>query len=157
MRHKQVQKRDIQPDRVYQSKLVAKCINQLMRDGKKTVAQTIFYNALSLLATKNQEPLTTFEKAIQNIGPKVEVRPRRVGGASYQIPVEVKGERKISLAIRWLIAAAKSRSSKEYPTFAQKLSVEILDASQNSGEAIKKRDVVHRMAEANKAFAHFRW
>lgn len=157
MRHKKVQKRQLEPDKIYNSKLVAKFINNLMRDGKKTIAQRVFYDCLSLIEKQGKNPLEVFEKAISNIEPRLEVKARRVGGANYQIPIEVRGERKMSLAIRWLIAAAASRPSKEYHTFSEKLAAEIMDAIENKGEAIKKRDVMHRMADANKAFAHFRW
>lgn len=157
MRHKKVKKRTIEPDRIYQNHLVAKFINSLMRSGKKTVAQKILYDAFDILKEKKQDPIVVFENAIQNVGPKQEVKPRRVGGASYQVPAEVRGDRRISLAIRWLISATASRSNKEFHTFAEKLASELLDASQNQGMAIKKRDTVLRMAEANKAFAHFRW
>lgn len=157
MRHKKVKKRELEPDKIYGSKLVAKFINNLMRDGKKTIAQRVFYDCLSLIEKQGKNPLEVFEKAISNIEPRLEVKARRVGGANYQIPIEVRGERKMSLAIRWLIAAAASRPSKEYHTFSEKLAAEIMDAVENKGEAIKKRDVMHRMADANKAFAHFRW
>lgn len=157
MRHKKVEKRIVEQDEVYNNRLVAKFINRLMRDGKKTVAQSLLYKAFDLIEQKKEDPLALFEGAIQNVGPKQEVKARRVGGASYQVPAEVRGERKISLAIRWLIQAAKARSSKEYHTFSEKLAAELLDASQNQGEAIKKKDAMQRMAEANKAFAHFRW
>ncbi len=157
MRHKKSEKRKVEPDRIYGSRLAAKFINNLMRDGKKTVAQKVFYDSLKILESQGKNPLEIFEKAVSNVEPKQEVKARRVGGANYQIPVEVRGERKVSLAIRWLIAAAKGRSNKEYHSFSEKLAQEFLDASSNAGEAIKKRDITHRMAEANKAFAHFRW
>ncbi len=128
-----------------------------MRDGKKTIAQRVFYDCLNLIEKQGKNPLEVFEKAISNIEPRLEVKARRVGGANYQIPIEVRGERKMSLAIRWLIEAAASRPSKEYHTFSEKLAAELMDALENKGDAIKKRDVVHRMADANKAFAHFRW
>ena len=128
-----------------------------MRDGKKSVAQKEIYKALEDIKKKNQNPIEVFEKAVQNIAPRMEVRPRRVGGASYQVPVEVRGDRRISLAIRWLIQAANNRSSKQYHTFAEKLSAELTDVLNNVGEAVKKRDLMHRNAEANKAFSHFRW
>lgn len=145
------------PDPLYGNRLVSRVINRVMERGKKNVARTLIYNALDKIKTKDQEPIKTLELAINNVGPRIEVRPRRIGGASYQVPIEVRGERRVALAIRWLIQAAKKRSNKEFKTFAEKLAAELLDASQNAGEAIKKRDVVHRMAEANKAFAHFRW
>ena len=157
MRHKKTKKRELEPDKIYNSKLVAKFINNLMRDGKKTIAQKVFYDALELIKEKGKDPLETFEKAVAIIEPRLEVKARRGGGANYQVPIEVRGERKMSLSIRWIIQAAASRPSKEYHTFAEKLSAELMDAIENKGEAIKKKDVMHRMAEANKAFAHFRW
>jgi small subunit ribosomal protein S7 len=157
MRHKRVQKRQINPDTVYNNLFVAKLINYIMRDGKKTVAQAQVYNAFNLLEQKGQKPLEAFEKAIQNIGPKVEVKARRIGGANYQVPVEVKHERRMALALRWMIDAARKRSNKEYHTFSEKLAAEVLDAVQNQGEAVKKREIALRQAEANKAFSHFRW
>ncbi|QQG40913.1 MAG: 30S ribosomal protein S7 [Candidatus Levyibacteriota bacterium] len=157
MRHKKVVKRETNTDPVYNSKLVAKFINNIMIAGKKTAAQKTFYNALVILESKGQVPLEAFEKAIQTVGPRVEVKARRVGGANYQVPAEVRGERKTSLAIRWIIDAAKARPSAQFHTFAEKLAAELLDVLQNQGAAIKKRDTVLRMAEANKAFAHFRW
>lgn len=157
MRHKKAEKRKVEPDRIYKNKLMAKFINQMMKDGKKSAAEKMFYEALDLVKKKDGDPLSVFEKAIQNVGPRQEVRPRRVGGASYQVPVEVRGERKVSLASRWLITAARNRSSKEYHRFSEKLAAEFLDASQNLGEAIKKKDTMQRQADANRAFAHFRW
>lgn len=157
MRHKKVAKRIIEPDPIYNDRLIAKFVNNLMGDGKKAVAQKVFYKAFSIIESKGQSPIEVFERAIQNVGPKIEVKARRVGGANYQVPTEVRGERKVSLAIRWIITAAKARPSTEYHTFAQKLAAELLDATQNTGAAIKKRDTVLRMAEANKAFSHFRW
>ena len=157
MRHKKVAKRQIEGDRVHQNLMVAKFINYLMKSGKKTVAENTLYTAFDVLFKKNQEPLSLFEQAIQNVGPTQEVKPRRVGGASYQIPTEVRGERKNSIAIRWIIQAAKARPSKEFHHFSEKLAVEIMDAANNQGEAVKKRDAVHRMAQANRAFPHFKW
>jgi small subunit ribosomal protein S7 len=156
MRHKKVAKRQIKEDKVYQNKLVAKFINRMMKDGKKTVAEKAFYDSFELLK-KDGEPLNLFETAINNVGPKTEVKARRVGGASYQVPQEVRGDRRVSLAIRWILEAARGRSSKDYHTFPEKLAAEILDATRNEGAAIKKRDTIHRMAEANKAFSHFRF
>lgn len=141
---------------MYQSKLVTKFINRLMHDGKKSVAEKVFYECFELLK-KDGEPLQTFETAINNVGPKVEVKARRVGGASYQVPQEVRGERRITLAIRWIIEGARARSNKDFHTFSEKLAAEILEASKNEGSAAKKRDTVHRMAEANRAFSHFRF
>lgn len=157
MRHKKVKKRTIELDKIYKNRLITKFINKIMKDGKKTVAESAFYNAMDLLKEKGQDPLQTFEKALQNVAPRQEVKARRVGGASYQVPSEVRGERKVALAIRWLVESARARSSKDYHTFSAKLAAEFLDASQNLGTAIKKRDTVQRMAEANKAFSHFRW
>jgi len=125
--------------------------------GKKTVAQKVVYGALDLLKEKNADPIEVFEKALQNVGPKVEVKARRVGGANYQVPIEVKAERRIALAMRWILEAAKKRSNKDYHTFAEKLAAELLDATQNLGEAVRKRDVTLKQAEANKAFSHFRF
>lgn len=157
MRHKKVEKRTVDPDPIYKNRLVAKFINRLMKDGKKSIAQKTLYKTFTIISAKNQDPMEVFERAIQTISPKQEVKARRVGGASYQIPTEVRGDRKVSLAIRWIIVAAKARSSKEFHTFPEKLSAELLDALQNQGAAVKKRDSMHRMAEANRAFAHFRW
>lgn len=157
MRHAKIVKRKIEADKVYNSPLAAKFINNLMRDGKKTIAQKIFYDTMKLLSEKNEDPLLLFEQVLQKVGPNQEIKARRVGGASYQIPMEVKGERKMTLAIRWIIEAARSRSNRDFHTFPEKLAAEIIDASNNIGEAVKKRDNVHRMAEANKAFSHFRF
>lgn len=157
MRHAKVQKRQITPDRIYSSVIVAKLINYIMIDGKKTVAQAQVYGAFDALKEKGEDPLKAFEKAMQNVGPKVEVKARRLGGANYQVPVEVKYDRRIALALRWLIAAARKRPNKEYHTFAEKLAAEILAAVNNEGEAIRKRDISLKQAEANRAFAHFRW
>ncbi len=156
MRHKKAVKRQTEEDKIYQSKLVAKFINRIMRDGKKSTAEKVFYDSFELLK-KNGDPLNLFETSINNVGPKTEVKARRVGGASYQVPQEVRGERRISLAIRWIIEAARARSNKDFHSFSEKLAAEILDASKNEGAAIKKRDTIHRMAEANKAFSHFRF
>lgn len=157
MRHKKIKKRQINPDKIYKSRLVAKFINNLMKDGKKTVAEKNFYQALKIISDKGKNALQVFEKSISNVEPKQEVKARRVGGASYQVPVEVKGDRRTSLAIRWIIQAALARPNKEFHTMSEKLAAEFLDAVENKGEAIKKRDITHRMAEANKAFAHFKW
>ena len=157
MRHKKAQRRETEPDKVYRNKLVAKVINRIMKNGKKVAAEKQVYNAFSIIEKAGQEPLSIFEKAIQNVGPKVEVKARRVGGASYQVPTEVRGDRKIALAIRWIVKAATDRPNKEHHTFAEKLAAEFKDASQNLGAAVKKRDTVLKMAEANRAFSHFRW
>lgn len=157
MRHAKVQKRVIAPDTIYNSYVVAKLINYIMIDGKKTIAQAQVYNAFKLLEEKGEEPLKAFEKAMQNVGPKVEVKARRIGGANYQVPVEVRPERRMSLSLRWIIEAARKRPNKEYHTFAEKLAAELLDAIQNQGEAVRKREIALKQAEANKAFGNFRW
>jgi small subunit ribosomal protein S7 len=154
-RKREVKRREILPDPKYHDKLVAKFINGLMRRGKKSVAERIFYRALNLINEKiHSDPLKIFQQAMENVKPLIEVRPRRVGGATYQVPVEVRSERKTSLAIRWLISYAKQRPEK---TMEEKLSAELIDAANNRGGAIKKREDTHKMAEANKAFAHYRW
>jgi small subunit ribosomal protein S7 len=154
-RGRYIRKRELSPDPVYGSRLLTRFINRTMRDGKKTIAQKLIYGALDQIKEKaKKDPLEVFETAIRNVSPRMEVRPRRVGGASYQVPNEVRGDRKEALAIRWILTSSKSRSGK---TMVEKLSAELLDASQNTGGAVKKRDETHRMAEANKAFAHFRW
>lgn len=127
-------------------------------DGKKSTAQTQIYKAMELIKEQTkQDPLSVFEKALTNVSPKMEVRPRRVGGASYQVPVEVRGDRKEALSIRWIIAGARARSNKEFHTFAEKLAAELIDTANGSGAAIKKRDDMQKTANANRAFAHFRW
>lgn len=156
MRHKSVKKREVMEDKLYQSKLVTKLINRIMKDGKKSVAQKVFYDSFDLLK-KDGDPLSMFETAINNVGPKVEVKSKRVGGANYQVPLEVRGDRRVTLAIRWIVEAARARSNSEFHTFSEKLAAEIIDASKNEGTAIKKRDNVIKMAEANRAFGHFRF
>lgn len=157
-RGKKVKKRVLAPDPVYQSRLVSRLINRIMQRGKKTVARKHVYDAFDQIKAKSkQNPLETFQKALENAKPVMEVRPRRVGGASYQVPIPVKGDRREALAIRWLIQAAQSRSNKEYHTFAEKLAAELLAAAKNEGGAIRKKEEINRVAEANKAFAHFRW
>lgn len=144
-------------DPVYGNRLVTRFINRVMLSGKKTVAESLVYKALDIIKETGEDPIKVFETAINNVGPKTEVKARRVGGASYQVPMEVRGDRRVSLAIRWIVEFAKKRSNREYHSFAGKIAAELLDASKNIGEAIKKRDTVHRMADANKAFAHFKW
>lgn len=157
-RSKKVKKRQIPQDPIFGSKLVAKLINRTMKSGKKSVAQKQVYTAFELIREKTKkDPILVFNLALENIKPQMEVRPRRIGGAAYQVPMPVRGERKETLAIRWLIKAALGRSSKEFPTFSEKLSAEIMDAANGTGGAVKKKEDTHRMAEANKAFAHFRW
>lgn len=152
-----IKKRKLLPDPIYKDLLVARLINKVMERGKKSVAQKLVYDGFAILKTKGKEPLSVLKQALENVGPRMEVRPRRIGGASYQVPTEVRDGRRTALAIRWLIQAARKRPNKEYHTFAEKLAAELLDASLNQGEAIKKKELTHRMAEANKAFAHFRW
>lgn len=158
MRSKKAPKRLISPDPIYGSKLVNRLINRVMISGKKTIAQSLVYKALeNIKETTKQEPLGVLEKAIANISPKMEVRPRRIGGASYQVPIEVRGDRKEALAIRWLIASAQAKSNKEFHSFALKLAAEIVDAANNGGGAVKKKEDMQKVANANRAFAHFRW
>lgn len=150
-----VVKRETLPDPKYNSKLVSKFINVLMRQGKQSVAESICYKAFDRIKEKTgNDPLTVFKKALDNVKPAMEVKSRRVGGASYQVPVEVRQPRRMSLAFRWLRMYALQRPEK---TMVDKLAAEILDASNNTGGAVKKKEDVHRMAEANKAFAHYRW
>lgn len=157
-RARKIKKRAHAADAVYTSKLVTRFINRLMHDGKKTVAQKVVYQCLELIKQKtNEDPIKVFELALSNVGPRVEVKARRVGGASYQVPQEVRGERKVALAIRWIMVAAKKLPNKEFHTMAEKLAQELIAASKGEGEAIRKRDIVHKMADANRAFAHFRW
>jgi len=152
-----IKKRETAPDPIYGNVLVARFINRTMRDGKKTTAQRMMYGAFDIIKEKGKDPVATFEKAIETVEPKQEVRAKRVGGAAYQVPMEVRGPRKISLAIRWILEAAQKRSNREYKTFDQKLAAEFMDAAAGEGEAIKKRNLMHKMADANKAFAHFRF
>jgi small subunit ribosomal protein S7 len=154
-RRREVPKRHISPDPRFNSVLVSKFINGLMQDGKKSVARRIFYDAMDIVEARGKdEPLKIFEQAMENIKPVVEVRSRRVGGATYQVPVEVRQDRKRALAIRWLVGFAKGRGEK---SMAQRLAGEVLDAYNKRGAAYKKKEDTHRMAEANKAFAHYRW
>jgi small subunit ribosomal protein S7 len=154
-RRKVIVKREILPDPIYNDRLVAKFVNSVMKKGKKSTAESICYDSFEVIKTKTgNDPLKVFKTAIDNIKPVVEVKSRRVGGASYQVPVDVRPSRRISLALRWLLAYAKQRAGK---SFEDKLAAEILDASNNTGGAIKKKEDTHKMAEANKAFAHFRW
>ena len=150
-------RRKLNPDPIYGSTLLSKFINNVMEDGKKTIAQKNVYNALDILKEKGMDPIQSFEKALDTIAPKQEVRAKRVGGAAYQVPMEVRGTRKISLSIRWLLDATRKKPNTDYKTFSEKLASEIIAALNNEGEAIRKRDTVHKMAEANKAFAHFRF
>ena len=154
-RRREIEHRTPVPDAVYNSMLVSKFINCLMKDGKKTVSERIFYRGMDMVRERAKEdPLPLFKRAIENCKPVVEVKSRRVGGANYQVPIEVATNRRSSLAIRWLINYATARSEKGMPA---KLCAEIIEAAASRGAAIKKREDVHRMAEANKAFAHYRW
>ena len=156
-RHAKIEKRKIDPDPLYNNLFVTKLINYVMRDGKKTVAQAQVYGAFKILTEKGEDPLKVFERAMQNVGPKVEMKARRVGGANYQVPVEVKHERRMALALRWIIEASRKKANKEFHTFAEKLATELLDAGNNQGESVRKRDLILKQAEANKAFSSFRW
>lgn len=154
-----IRKRPTTNDPVYNSRLVTKLINKSMRDGKKMVALGQVYRALEIIKEKlsNNEPGKMLEQAINAVSPKMEVRSRRVGGASYQVPTEVRGDRKTHLALKWMIDGARSRSNKEYHSYAEKLAAEIMDILNNTGNAIRKRDQVQKMAEANRAYSHLRW
>jgi small subunit ribosomal protein S7 len=154
-RRHRAEKRDIIPDAKYGDRVVAKFMNSLMIDGKKSVAERIFYGAFDNIEERaKQDPLQVFHEALTNVKPSVEVRSRRVGGATYQVPVEVRSDRSQALAIRWLIAASRGRSEN---TMVERLSGELLDAANNRGASVKKREDTHRMAEANRAFSHYRW
>jgi small subunit ribosomal protein S7 len=150
-----VTRRDVLPDPMYNSKLVTRLINRIMIDGKRGVAQTLLYNAFTIIKDRtDQEPMEVFEQALKNIMPVLEVKARRVGGSNYQVPVEVRPERRTTLGLRWLVNYARLRGEK---TMEERLAAEILDASNNTGASVKKREDIHKMAEANKAFAHYRW
>ncbi len=147
--------RETPPDAKFGNTLVGVFINKLMSKGKKSTAEAIMYNAMDLIENQSRRPgVEIFEQAVRNATPILEVKPRRVGGATYQVPVEIKGDRRLSLAVRWLISASRSRTGK---SMAEKLAAELLDAAHGTGATIKKREDTHRMAEANKAFAHYRW
>ncbi|HEY7716484.1 MAG TPA: 30S ribosomal protein S7 [Candidatus Binatia bacterium] len=151
----EVRKREILPDPKYGDKVVARFVNTIMARGKKSVAESIFYRSLDIVTAKTKEDsLGVFKRAIENTRPAVEVRSRRVGGATYQVPVEVRPQRRLSLSMRWLIDAARERAEK---SMEEKLAAELIDAANNRGTAIKKKEDTHRMAEANRAFAHYRW
>ncbi len=150
-----VAKRDVLPDPIYNSKIFTRLVNQIMWDGKKSLAEKICYGAFDIVAAKSKkDPMEVFEEAMKNITPIVEVRARRVGGANYQVPVEVRANRRQTLAIRWLVNYSRKRGEK---TMAERLAGEILDASNSTGGSFKKKEDTHKMAEANKAFAHYRW
>lgn len=157
MRSGKVVKRVIAADPIYDSRLLTRFVNRMMYDGKKQLALGLMYKAMDQIEKAGKSPLSTFETALANVAPKMEVRARRIGGASYQVPVEVRGDRREALAIRWVIAAARSRSNKEFKTFDKKLAAELMDAANNTGNAIRKKEDTLRMAEANKAFSHFRF
>ncbi len=150
-----VPKRDVLPDPIYGNKIVTKLINQVMLDGKRGVSQQICYGAFDIVKEKTgRDPMEVFEEALNNIMPVLEVKARRVGGATYQVPIEVKADRRQTLGLRWLVAYARQRGER---TMMQRLANELMDAANNTGNAVKKKEDTHRMAEANKAFAHYRW
>ncbi len=154
-RRREIPKRDILPDPKYRDKLVAKFMNILMLSGKKSTAEGILYGAFDVLEERyKQPPIEVFRKALDNVKPKVEVKSRRVGGATYQVPVEVRNDRRVSLAMRWLVTFSRTRGEK---SMVERLAAELMEASQGRGNAVKKREDTHKMAEANKAFAHYRW
>jgi small subunit ribosomal protein S7 len=154
-RRKRAEKREIKPDPKYNDYEVAKFVNKIMWDGKKSLAYKIFYTAMDIIKEKTKEdPLSVFKKALNNVKPRLEVRPRRVGGATYQIPMEVPSHRSLSLAIRWIVESARSRKGKP---MAERLAEELIEASQGQGASVKKKEDTHKMAESNRAFAHYRW
>lgn len=157
-RRGQAKIRTVEPDPIFNSSLVTKFINRSMRDGKKSVAQKEVYGALTLIKEKSgQDPINVLSQAMENVKPNMEVRPRRVGGAAYQVPIPVRGTRKESLAVRWIINLANKRSNSEFHTYAEKLAAELTDAAKGEGGAVKKRQDMERSAEANRAFSHFKW
>ena len=154
-RRREVPKRRILPDPKYRDKLVAKFINALMLDGKKATSERILYGAFDIIQDRfKMDPIEVFRKALDNVKPRLEVKSRRVGGATYQVPIEVRPERRVALAMRWLVGYARGRGEK---TMAERLSAELVDASNNRGTTVKKREDTHKMADANRAFAHYRW
>ncbi len=153
-RKRRAPKRKNYSDPKYRSQVVSKFINSIMHDGKRSTAEKILYTALDKIKSKNEDPIEVFKSAVNNVRPNLEVRSRRVGGATYQIPVEVKANRSQTLALRWILTASKKRKNK---TMAEKIFFELVDASQNKGSAVRKKEDTHKMAESNKAFAHFRW
>ena len=156
MRRRRITKRELTPDVKYNSELVARLINTLMRNGKKTVAQSIVYGAFDVIKSKKKdmEPLEVFIQAVENVKPKLEVKSRRVGGATYQVPLDVPAERQVALAMRWIVTYSQAKKGK---SMMQALASELLDAFDNTGSSIKKKEDTHKMAQANKAFAHYRW
>ncbi len=154
-RRARVVKRVISPDAKFQNLSVQRVINKILQQGKKSIAERIVYKSLDIVEDQtNRSPVDTLEQALRNVTPLLEVKPRRVGGATYQVPIEIRGDRRVALGIRWLINAARARNGR---SMAEKLAAEVLEASRNQGAAIKRREDTHRMAEANKAFAHYRW
>ena len=154
MRRTRPEERKVHPDVRFQNVVISSFINRIMRRGKKSVATTLVYDALEIMGERTgKNPVDVFEQALKNVGPVMEVRPRRVGGATYQVPMEVPGSRRMTLAMRWVIDASKGRTGK---SFAEKLSAELLDAYNNQGNAVRKREETHKMAEANRAFSHYR-
>ena len=154
-RRREVPKRDIPPDPKFHEPLVTQFINSMMRDGKKSIAEAIMYNTLdNIRAEGKEDPVGVFKDALENVEPNVEVRSRRVGGSTYQVPVEVRTERRTALSIRWILQAARARGER---TMTDRLTKELLDAAENRGNAVRRKEEIHRMAEANKAFAHYRW
>ena len=154
-RRKEINKRKLPGDPVYNSGLVTRTINYMMRDGKKSLSEQIFYGAMDIIKEKTgEDPLRVFNKAVENVKPMVEVKSRRVGGSTYQVPVDVRPDRRVSLALRWLVNNSRTRPGR---TMEEKLASELMDAHNNTGVTIKKKEDTHRMAEANKAFAHYRW
>lgn len=154
-RRARIQRRETMPDPVYKSRTIARFVNKIMLGGKKGLAERIMYDALQIMTERtNRDALEVFEQAMRNVTPKLEVKPKRVGGATLQVPVEIKGERQQSLAIRWILRSARSRAGR---TISEKLAAELMDAANNTGATIKKREDTHKMAEANKAYAHYKW
>jgi small subunit ribosomal protein S7 len=156
-RRGQARIREVEPDPIYKNRLVAKLINRAMRGGKKSVAQREIYDALEIIKKEGADPVKVFSQALEAVKPSMEVRPRRIGGAAYQVPIPVRGTRRESLAIRWILATARARPNSEFKTFAKKLAAELKEAAAGEGGAVKKKTDMERMAEANRAFAHFRW
>jgi small subunit ribosomal protein S7 len=158
MRRAQARPRQLLPDPIYKDVLVTKLINRAMKDGKKSVIQKQVYDCFAIIADKTkEEPMKIFHLAMENIEPTMEVRPRRIGGAAYQVPMSVRGTRRETLGIRWLVTMSRTRSNSEYHTYAEKLAAEIMDASKGEGLSVKKKTDVEKMADANRAFAHFKW
>ncbi len=158
MRRQQARPRPLQPDPIYKNVMVTKLINRAMKDGKKTVIEKEVYRAFEIIKDKTKEdPMNIFKLALQNIMPTMEVRARRIGGAAYQVPMSVRGIRRESLGIRWLVTMSRTRSNSEYHTYAEKLAAEIMDASKGEGLSVKKKMDIEKMAEANRAFSHFKW